>query len=320
MVEASKLGLGTWAIGGGEWWGDSDEERSIQTIREAIGAGITLIDTAPAYGFGYSEEVVGKGIKGKRDQVVLSTKCGLWWHDERGVDFFEQAGHKVKRCLEPDTIKRELEMSLKRLDTDYIDIYFTHWQSVEPFKTPIEKTMKCLMDLKEQGMIREIGASNVDPDHIKAYMAAGQLDVIQEKYSMLDRRIEEALVPICEAHAIKIMAYSPLEQGLLTGKVGMDYVVGEKEARAGIPWYEPLNRIRVIEMLEGWADLTQKYDCTMAQLVTAWTAMQRGISYVLCGARKPEHILDTAKAATIQLSTEDAGRMRSDLLQLGNPF
>ncbi|MGL4738223.1 MAG: aldo/keto reductase [Cellulosilyticaceae bacterium] len=319
MVEVSKLGLGTWAIGGGEWWGDSDEARSIETIREAINEGITLIDTAPAYGFGYSEEVVGKGIKGKRDQVILSTKCGLWWHDERGADFFEQAGHKVKRCLEPDTIKRELEMSLRRLDTDYIDIYFTHWQAVEPAKTPIAETMKCLMDLKAQGMIRQIGASNVDQDHIKAYVAAGELDVIQEKYSMLDRRIEEELVPICEANKIKIMAYSPLEQGLLTGKVGMDYVVGEKEARAGIAWYQADNRIRVIQMLNGWSDLTRKYNCTMAQLVTAWTGMQRGISYVLCGARKPEHIHDTAQAARVTISREDAARMREDVLRLGNP-
>ena len=116
------------AIGGGEWWGDSDDEKSIETIRKAVEAGITLIDTAPCYGFGKSETVVGKALKGIRDKVILSTKCGLWWNDERGSFFFAQDGHNVNRCLEPDTIKREVKMSLKRLDTDYLDIYFTHWQ------------------------------------------------------------------------------------------------------------------------------------------------------------------------------------------------
>lgn len=316
-LEVSALGLGTWAIGGGEWWGDSDEEASIQTIQEAITAGISLIDTAPGYGFGKSEEIVGKAIQNKRDQVVLSTKCGLWWHDSRGAEFFEQSGHVVRRCLEPDTIKRELELSLKRLDTDYIDIYFTHWQSVEPYKTPIEATMNCLMDLKRQGLIKAIGASNVTPEHIEEYLRYGELDVIQEKYSMLDRKIEQTLKPTCEKHKIDIMTYSSLEQGLLTGKIGMDYVVDPKESRAGIPWYEPTKRAQVLALLDSWKEFTERYQCTYAQLVIAWTMAQENMSYVLCGARKPHHIKDTAYAAELNLSSEDIEIITKGLKKIG---
>ncbi len=315
-IKASAIGLGTWAIGGGEWWGDSDEEKSIQTIQKAVEAGITLIDTAPAYGFGKSEEVVGKAIKGIRDKVILSTKCGLWWNDERGSKFFEQSGYQVNRCLDPDTIKQEIEMSLKRLGTDYIDVYFTHWQSMDPYFTPIEKTMECLMDLKRQGLIKAIGASNVSKENIEEYLKYGQLDVIQEKYSMLDRKLETTLVDTCLENNLSIMAYSPLEQGLLTGKIGMDYVVNPKEARAGIPWYQPEKRIKVINMLNSWKDLTEKYDCTLSQLVVAWTMWQPGMSHVLCGARKPEQIMETVKASEVKLTEEEIARMRKDVLSL----
>lgn len=316
-IDVSALGLGTWAIGGGEWWGDSDETTSIETIHEAIKAGITLIDTAPGYGFGRSEQVVGKAIKGKREEVILSTKCGLWWHDERGSEFFEQSGYQVRRCLEPDTIKKELELSLKRLDTDYIDIYFTHWQAVQPYMTEIRETMACLMDLKRQGLIKAIGASNVTQEHINAYLKYGQLDVIQEKYSMLDRKLEHTLGENCEKNNISIMTYSSLEQGLLTGKIGMDYVISPQEARASSSWYELDNRVKVLDMLKGWEGLTKKYECTLAQLVIAWTMAQKNMTYVLCGARKPEHIRDTAYAAQISLSQEDIQMMEQDITKIG---
>lgn len=318
-LEASAIGLGTWAIGGGEWWGDSDEEKSIETIRAAVDAGITLIDTAPCYGFGTSETVVGKALKGIRDKVVLSTKCGLWWHDERGSFSFEQAGRIVNKCLDPDTIKYEIELSLKRLDTDYIDVYFTHWQSIPPYITPISETMNCLMDLKRQGLIKCIGASNVSKEHIDEYLKYGELDVIQEKYSMLDRGLEDTLIDSCLKNGLAVMAYSPLEQGLLTGKITMDSVFDEKQYRNTIPWMKPANRIKVLSMLESWSDLTQKYNCTLANLVVAWTMQQTGMSHILCGARKPEQILDTAASAEVALTAEEIARMRNDVIALGSP-
>lgn len=313
--DISAIGLGTWAIGGGEWWGDSDEELSIQTIQQAMTSGINLIDTAPAYGFGKSEEIVGRAIKGNRDKVVLSTKCGLWWQDDRGTRSFEMGNHKVNYCLEPDTIKYEIEASLKRLQTDYIDIYFTHWPSIPPHETPIEQTMKCLMQLKEEGLIKAIGASNVEKKHIDAYIRYGELDIVQEKYSMLDRKIEETHKPSCIENNLTIMAYSPLEQGLLTGKIGMDKVFGEKEYRNAIPWFKLENRRKVLDMLEKWEPLTDKYNCTLAHLVIAWTLNQDKISHVLCGARKPEQIKETAKAANLGVSREDLEMMTKDIIK-----
>lgn len=316
-IKASSIAIGTWAIGGGDWWGDNDDEQSIKTIQTAVDNGINLIDTAPGYGYGRSETVVGKAIKGIRDKAILSTKVGLWWLDERGTDFFEIDGISVRRCLEPDTIKREIELSLKRLDTDYIDIYFTHWQSEPPYFTPVKDTMKCLMDLKRQGLIKAIGASNVDLHHIDEYQEYGQLDAIQEKYSLVDRRLEDELIPRCIKDDIGVFAYSPLEQGLLTGAVTMDTVYPEKDTRNRDEWIKPQNRIKVIKLLESWADLTEKYNCSVANLVIACTMAQPGISHVLCGARKPHHIIESAKSADIVISPEDLKRMRRDFEAIG---
>ena len=318
-ISASAVALGTWAIGGGPWWGDSDDNQSIKAIQAAIAAGVTLIDTAPAYGWGHSEEVVGQAIKGQRDKVILSTKCGLWWKDDRGSSFFEMGDKHVKRCLHPETIREEVEDSLGRLDTDYIDLYHTHWQSLEPDKYPINDAMQCLMKLKEEGKIRAIGASNVDLEHIKQYQAAGILDAIQPKYSMLDRVIEKEILPHCHASSISALAYSPLEQGLLTGKIGMSQTFPEGAYRNNIPWFLPANRKKVLNMLEGWTDLRSKYNCSLSQLVIAWTMAQQGITYVLCGARKEAHVKDNVGAGDLELAAADLSRMRQDVEALGAP-
>ena len=318
-ISASAVALGTWAIGGGPWWGDSDDNESIKAIQAAIDAGVTLIDTAPAYGFGHSEEVVGKSIKGQRDKVILSTKCGLWWNDDRGSSFFKMDGKHVKRCLLPATIVEEVEISLRRLDTDYIDLYHTHWQSEEPDKYPIDNTMQCLMKLKEEGKIRAIAASNVDLEHIKQYQAAGILDAIQPRYSMLDRGIEKELLPYCHTNGISALAYSPLEQGLLTGKIGMDQTFPESAARNSIPWFLPANRQKVLNMLEDWSDLLSKYNCSLSQLVIAWTMAQEGITFVLCGARKEAHVAENVGAGDFELEVADLSRIRQDVEALGTP-
>ena len=156
-IQASAIGLGTWAIGG--WmWGGSDERQSIAAIQSSIDEGVTLIDTAPAYGQGQSEEIVGKAIRGRRDKVVLASKCGLVWHTTKGKHFFDYEGRPVHRYLGRESIAYEVEQSLKRLGTDHIDHYITHWQDEI---TPIEETVAALEDLKRQGKIRSIGASNV---------------------------------------------------------------------------------------------------------------------------------------------------------------
>jgi methylglyoxal reductase len=318
-ISASAVALGTWAIGGGPWWGDSDDNESIKAIQTAVDAGVNLIDTAPAYGWGHSEEIVGKAVKGRRDKVILSTKCGLWWKDDRGTSFFEMGDKHVRRCLLPETIVAELEDSLRRMDTDYIDLYHTHWPSLEPDKYPIADTMQCLMKLKAEGKIRAIAASNVDVNHIKQYQAAGILDAIQPRYSMLDRAIEKEVLPYCLANGISTLAYSPLEQGLLTGKIGMGQTFAESVYRNQIPWYLPVNRQKVLNMLEDWSDLLAKYNCSLSQLVIAWTMAQEGITFVLCGARKEAHVADNVKAADFEIEAADLSRIRQDAEALGAP-
>lgn len=318
-IEASVVALGAWAIGGGTWWGESDDDESVRSIQAAVDSGVNFIDTAPVYGWGRSEEVVGRAVMGRREKVILATKCGLWWHDEQGPLFFELEGYSVRRWLHPDAVRKELEGSLRRLNTDYIDLYQTHWQSPDPGDDPISATMECLVKLKEEGKIRAIGASNVNVAQIREYQQAGVLDAIQPRYSMLDRQIETELLPYCIEQNISSLVYSPLEQGLLTGKIDMDQEFAAGEYRNNLPWFRPLNRQPVLNMLGGWKDLTEKYNCSLAQLVIAWTIEQPGVTFALCGARKVKHSLENAAAGAIIVDEQDLARMRKDVEFLGTP-
>lgn len=315
-LDAAVLSMGSWAIGGGSWWGENDDQDSIKAIHKAIDLGINWIDTAPVYGFSHSEEVVGKAIQGKRDDVIISTKCGLQWYNDKGTEYFSRDGHDVYKDLSPEGIRRDLEYSLKRLDTDYIDIYYTHWQSAPPAFTPIEETVYELMKMKKEGKIRAIGASNVSLENLKEYVQYGQLDVIQQKYSMLDRRIETELLPFCEANTITLQTYSPIEQGLLTGKIASDYVVEPGSVRDGKTIWLPKNRKLINGMLQGWEDLAQKYNCTLGNLVIQWTLMQSEQINVLIGARKLEHVEENIKAASINLEKTEVERMTQDTNKL----
>ena len=315
-IEISAVGLGTWAIGGGPWWGASDDDLSVKTIHAALDSGINLIDTAPAYGFGRSEEVVGKALQDRRDRAVIATKCGLWWTDETGPVHFELDGIKVRRSLEPRTLRLEVEQCLRRLRTDRIDLMQTHWQAVEPLKTPIADTMACLLALRDEGKIRAIGVSNAICAEMDEYRAAGVLASCQPRYSMLDRRIEADILPYSRERNIVVLAYSPLEQGLLTGKIGTERTFSETEYRNMIPWFQPEKRARVLAMLAGWRDLTDKYACSLAQLVIAWTISQPGLTCALCGARKPENAIENAGGGNVTLDAADILRMRQDVERL----
>ena len=311
-LNASVLAMGAWAIGGGSWWGENDDEMSIKSIHKALDSGVNWVDTAPVYGFGHSEDIVGKALKGRRDKAILSTKCGLQWYNDKGSKHFSRDGYDVYRDLSPEGIRRDLEYSLKRLDTDYIDVYYTHWQSVEPGFTAIEDTMNELMKMKKEGKILAIGASNVSVDNLEEYIKYGQLDVIQEKYSILDRRIEKELLPFCEANSITLQTYSPIEQGLLTGKIKADYEVKPGEVRENKKWWLPENLKLAIEMLSKWEDLTEKYNCTLGNLVIKWTVMQSNSINVLFGARKLHQVEENVMADDINLEAADIERMTRD--------
>lgn len=312
-ISTSALALGCWAIGGGEWWGANDDEMSVKTILRSLELGIGWIDTARVYGFGHSEEVIGQALKQTdRSRVILSTKCGIQWYDHGGEVHFTKEGHTVRRDLSPGAIRRDLELSLKALGTDYIDVYYTHWQCKTYGQVPVAETMGELLKMKKEGKIRAIGASNVDLRILEDYTAAGELDVIQEKFSILDRKAETELLPFCEANGITLQTYSPIEQGLLAGKASDDYIPKKGEVREGKAWWKPENLRTANKMLAGWKDLTDKYHCSLANLCIRWNSMASPNINVLCGARKLSQIEDIAKSADIPLSREDFLRMKRD--------
>lgn len=311
------MAMGTWAIGGGTAWGENDDKLSVRTIDEAIDCGITWFDTAPVYNLGYSEEVVGKALKGKRHNVLISTKCGLEWDYETPVFHKVMEGRNVYRDLSAKGIRKNLEDSLRRLQTDYIDIYYTHWQTPDFALYPLEETVGVLTELKKEGKIRAIGASNVTEDIIKGYCSLGQLDVIQEKYSILDSHIRSELAQVCEENKVSIQAYSPLEQGLLTGKVKADVKLAKGDVRNRNRFFSPENLPKVMRLLEHWKPLCLKYNCTMSNLVIACTAKTIDGLHVLCGARKPEQIRDNSGALLLTLEQSDIDRMLEDVKNEG---
>lgn len=315
-IQTPYLSMGTWAIGGGTWWGENDDALSVRTIEEAIHLGIQWFDTAPVYGIGHSEEVVGKALKGRRSQVILSTKCGLEWDYETPCFHKVMEGRRVYRDLSSQGIRTSLEHSLLRLNTDYIDICYTHWQSPDVTLYPLEETVGTLMELKKEGKIRAIGASNVTPDIIRSYCRLGQLDVIQEKYSLLDTHIAEDLIPVCREYGVSVQAYSPLEQGLLTGKVTADTVLSPSDVRNKNRFWLPANRSQVVKLLQKWTGLTQKYHCSLANLIICYTASSVNGLNILCGARKPEQIQDNARSLHLHLEPEDFQTMQADAEEL----
>jgi methylglyoxal reductase len=299
-IKASTVGLGTWAIGG--WrWGGTDEDLSIAAINAALDNGVSLVDTAPAYGMGRSEEIVGRAIEGRRDEVVLATKCGLVWHTQKGNHFFDNDGKPVHRYLGAESIRHELEQSLKRLRTDYIDLYITHWQDPT---TPVAETMGTLMDLKTEGKIRAIGISNASAEDLAAYVAEGPVDAIQEKYSMLDRDIETSLLPLCKQHGVSTLSYSSLALGLLSGKIGPDRTFNGDDLRIGNPRFSLANREKIASLFDEIRPIADDLNATLAQLVIAWTLSQPGITYALCGARNPEQASENAVAGSLTLNDD----------------
>jgi aryl-alcohol dehydrogenase-like predicted oxidoreductase len=312
-IQASVVALGAWAIGGAQW-GGTDEEQAIAAIRAGLDAGMNFIDTAPAYGLGRSEEIVGRALAGRREQAVIATKCGLEWHREAGVYWFETMGTKVYKYLGPDSIRYEVEQSLRRLQTDYLDLMQTHWQDET---TPIADTMEALLDLQQQGKIRAIGVSNATVEQIEEYRRHGEIASDQEPYSMLNRDIEATNLPYCRQHGLAVLAYSPLAQGLLTGKVGPEREFPEGDLRRNHPWFTRENRARVAAFLAEVQPIADGHGLTLAQLTIAWTIAQPGLTHALVGARNPEQARENAAAADVRLAESEIAAINEALRRHG---
>jgi aryl-alcohol dehydrogenase-like predicted oxidoreductase len=274
---ASRICLGTWAIGG--WmWGGTDEQESIDTILSAFDLGINIIDTAPVYGFGKSEEIVGKSLQqyGKRDRIILATKVGLEWKNGN-----------VFRNSSPQRIKKEIEDSLSRLKTDYIDIYQVHWP--DP-KVPFEETAKTLLSLLEHGKIRAIGVSNYSPEEMETFLKIAPIHTSQPPYNLFERGIEKDILPFTESHGIVTLAYGSLCRGLLSGKMKSDTKFTGDDLRKNDPKFQIPRFQEYLNAVQALDDFAKKnYQKNVLALAVRWV-LDKGNTIALWGARHPNQL------------------------------
>ncbi|MGB9391389.1 MAG: aldo/keto reductase [Xanthobacteraceae bacterium] len=273
----SRIGLGTWAIGG--WmWGGTDEAQSIATIRSAVERGISLIDTAPAYGFGRSEEIVGKALAegSLRDKVQIATKVGLAWKDG-----------KVFRDSRPARIRKEIEDSLRRLRTDYIDLYQVHWPDLE---TPIAETARTLADLRRQGKIRAIGVSNYSPAQMDAFRAVASLDAVQPPYNLFEREIDGDVLPYAKHTALTVLSYGALCRGLLSGRMTADTKFDGDDLRKVDPKFQGQRFRQYLAAVDQLKKLAQeRFGKSVLALAVRWV-LDQGPTIALWGARNPSQM------------------------------
>ena len=317
-VKASVITFGAWAIGG--WmWGGADRKDALDAIKASFDAGVTSIDTAPAYGQGLSEEIVGEAIKGmQRDKLQIMTKFGLRWDTKQGEFFFSSQDNNGKpiemhKYAGKDGVIKECEDCLRRLGTDYIDLFQIHWADTT---TPISETMEALVRLQEQGKIRAAGVCNYTAAQMQEAEKVISLASNQVPYSMVLRDIEKELVPYCLENKKAIIAYSPLQRGLLTGKIKPDHKFGEGDTREGNRFYTPEAIQKVNAFLDALRPLAESKGATLAQLVLRWTIEQPGITVALAGARNAEQASQNAKAVDVKLSGEEINSINDQINKL----
>ncbi|HMB95655.1 MAG TPA: aldo/keto reductase, partial [Tepidisphaeraceae bacterium] len=285
---------------------------SIDAIHAAIANGINTIDTAAIYGMGHSEELVAKAIKGKRDKVLIATKCGMRWDSKEGSDPWATKDNQGKdltvlKNSKPDSIVYECEQSLKRLGIDVIDLYQIHWPD---FSTPVEESIRALEKLRQQGKIRAIGVSNYNVEWLQKGSSAGTIASDQPPYSLLNRKIEKDVLPYCREHDIGIIAYSPMERGLLTGKITPDRTFPPSDDRSKNKLFTVENRKKILAALEKIKPIADRHKASFAQLVINWTAHVPGITAAIVGARNAQQSEHNAKALSFNLTSDEMAQIR----------
>ena len=318
-LELSAITFGAWAAGG--WmWGSTDRNDAISAIRAGYDLGVTSIDTAPIYGQGESEEIVGEAVKEiSRDKIQLVTKFGMRWDLEKGklamqskdndgknIDIYKYAGK--------ESVIYECEQSLKRLGTDYIDLYQIHWADET---TPISETFEAVSRLIEQGKVRYAGVCNYNVAQLKE--ADQTLEIISNQipFSMVNRGVEVETVPYCIEKNKSILAYSPMERGLLTGKMTSDYQFEEGDHRKGNKFFTPDSIQKTNAFLEKIKPLADEKNATLSQLVLRWTIERPGITIALAGARNEKQSVQNAEAINVKLSAEEIQFINTELQNAG---
>lgn len=317
-LKLSAITYGAFAIGG-NMWGGNREKDSIGAVQASIEHGVTTLDTAPFYGFGLSEEMIGKAIKGyDRSKIQLLTKFGLVWDGSnkgKGEFFFdaEKDGTSVPvyKYTSKENVIKEVEESLRRLGTDYIDLLQIHWPDST---TPISETMEALDVLIQQGKIRAAGVSNYDVEQVTEARKYLNVASNQVGYSMLNRRIEQELVPFALHHDLGIIAYSPMERGLLTGKYFKESNLKGNDHRNS--YFQQFNLPKVKTFLDSIVPMAEEKGATLSQLVLRWTALQPGITIVLAGARNAGQAIANAKAMDIHLTQDELQFINLELSKL----
>ena len=298
-LHLTPVGLGTWAIGGGDnpyGWGPQDDKESIAAIQRALDLGVNWIDTAAGYGKGHSEEVIGRAIAGRRDEVIVATKCGILWQ----ADGSEIYGH-----LKADSIRREVENSLRRLQVEAIDLYQIHWPMPDE---DIEEGWATIAELIKEGKVRYGGVSNFNVAQLKRVQAIHPVASLQPPYSMLARGIEAEIMPFCAENNIGIVVYSPMQAGLLTGKMTKERVAqfpADDWRKAKSPYFQEPELSINLALVEELRPIAERNGRSLAELAIAWVLRRPEVTSAIVGARRPSQIEQTVSAGEWTLSAGD---------------
>ncbi len=296
-LRLTTIGLGTWAMGGGGWkfgWGSQDDTESVRAIRAGLDAGINWIDTAAIYGHGRAEEIVGEAIEGRRDQVIVATKCGRVWEGD---------SREIGKSLRRASVFAEVEASLRRLRVDVIDLYQIHWP--EPDED-IEEGWTAIADLIRVGKVRYAGVCNFSVAQLERAQAIHPVTSLQPPYSMLKRDIEAELVPWCQTHNVGILAYSPMQAGLLTGAFTREraLALGDDDWRSRNPFFQEPQLTANLRVVDGLRPIAARLGISVAQLALAWVLRLPVVTSAIAGARRPEQIEETVLAGRVSLSAD----------------
>lgn len=294
-MDITVLGMGAWAIGGGGWayaWGSQDDKESIETIHRALDAGLNWIDTAAIYGLGHSEQIVGRAIKGRRRPYVF-TKCAMVWDDKKDISF----------CLKRDSLRRELEASLRRLDLDCIDLYQIHWPNPDP---DIEEAWETLAEFKKQGKVRYIGVSNFSVPQMERAARIAPVTSLQPPYSLLQRSTEPEILPYAREHGIGVIVYSPMRCGLLSGKMSSQRVAafGDDDWRRKDPDFQEPKLTRNLKLVELLREIGRAHGRGPAEVALAWVLRNPAVTAAIVGLRRPDQVAAVIGGAELTLSDE----------------
>jgi aryl-alcohol dehydrogenase-like predicted oxidoreductase len=296
-LEITRVGLGAWAIGGTGYefaWGAQDDDESLAAIERALELGVNWIDTAAVYGLGHSEEIVGRALAGRQDRPYVFTKASL----------LDGGGGLVVHNLKRDSILREVEASLGRLGVDAIDLYQIHWPDPEP---DLEEGWATFADLKEEGLVRHIGVSNFDVDQLRRIQEIAPVETLQPPYSLVDRGVEDRILPFAEREGIGVIVYSPMGSGLLSGAMTRERIAGlpDDDWRKRGPQFTEPRLSHNLELVERLRAVAERHDVTPGAVAVAWTLRNPAVDGAIVGFRRPDQVDPILAAASLDLTDED---------------